>query len=207
MLARLYTHGWDCFSPGVTLAYHLWQRSGRPVFEELVRVPVSESESASATTSRPCSCLSPCPCASRSSSSSSSSPTGYSQPCVTPPPTCALSPHQHRTLSQQRVRHMLHACTGAECTLCACSPAAALPWSPGACSSTLSLSLSLSPPLSSASSDAFGLGTTRTLAQLQAHTGVDLAARTASSLALTGGQPESVYRDYVLTLLVSTPDT
>ncbi|CAH0475926.1 unnamed protein product [Peronospora belbahrii] len=35
MAARLWTSGWNFFAPSETVAYHLWTRSYRPVFQEL----------------------------------------------------------------------------------------------------------------------------------------------------------------------------
>jgi len=35
MSARLWTHGWDFFSPPEHFIYHLWSRSYRPTFREL----------------------------------------------------------------------------------------------------------------------------------------------------------------------------
>jgi [Skp1-protein]-hydroxyproline N-acetylglucosaminyltransferase len=32
MTARLWTGGWDFYSPGINLVYHLWERTHRPSF-------------------------------------------------------------------------------------------------------------------------------------------------------------------------------
>jgi hypothetical protein len=35
MAVRLFTHGWDFFTPGRSLCYHQWSRAGRHTFREL----------------------------------------------------------------------------------------------------------------------------------------------------------------------------
>lgn len=35
MNARLWTHGWDFYTPGETIVYHLWNRSYRNNFREI----------------------------------------------------------------------------------------------------------------------------------------------------------------------------
>jgi len=34
MLARMFSHGWDCYCPGEAVVYHLWERGHRPNFRE-----------------------------------------------------------------------------------------------------------------------------------------------------------------------------
>ena len=34
MLARMWTHGWDMFTPATAVVYHLWTRSYRPTIRE-----------------------------------------------------------------------------------------------------------------------------------------------------------------------------
>ncbi|KAL3671427.1 hypothetical protein V7S43_003351 [Phytophthora oleae] len=48
MAARLWTAGWDFFTPSETVVYHLWTRAYRPVFQELESDETKRSRSASA---------------------------------------------------------------------------------------------------------------------------------------------------------------
>eukprot|EP00644_Phytophthora_capsici_P014857 jgi/Phyca11/554741/estExt2_Genewise1Plus.C_PHYCAscaffold_650008 len=48
MAARLWTAGWDFFTPSETVVYHLWTRAYRPVFQELESEETKRSRSASA---------------------------------------------------------------------------------------------------------------------------------------------------------------
>ncbi|KAG6953323.1 hypothetical protein JG688_00012878 [Phytophthora aleatoria] len=48
MAARLWTSGWDFFTPSETVVYHLWTRTFRPVFQELESDETKRYRSASA---------------------------------------------------------------------------------------------------------------------------------------------------------------
>ncbi|ETO81461.1 hypothetical protein F442_04130 [Phytophthora nicotianae P10297] len=48
MTARLWTSGWDFFTPSETVVYHLWTRAYRPVFQELESGETQRYRSASA---------------------------------------------------------------------------------------------------------------------------------------------------------------
>ncbi|KAG7379334.1 Egl nine 3 [Phytophthora pseudosyringae] len=48
MAARLWTFGWDFFTPSETVVYHLWTRAYRPVFQELESDETKKCRSASA---------------------------------------------------------------------------------------------------------------------------------------------------------------
>ncbi|KAK1944908.1 [Skp1-protein]-hydroxyproline N-acetylglucosaminyltransferase [Phytophthora citrophthora] len=48
MAARLWTAGWDFFTPSETVVYHLWTRAYRPVFQELESDETKRSRIASA---------------------------------------------------------------------------------------------------------------------------------------------------------------
>jgi hypothetical protein len=44
---RLFTHGYDFYAPTTAVVYHLWQRSYRPVFQEVVHPKRQELQRAS----------------------------------------------------------------------------------------------------------------------------------------------------------------
>ncbi|KAH7474429.1 [Skp1-protein]-hydroxyproline N-acetylglucosaminyltransferase [Phytophthora ramorum] len=48
MAARLWTSGWDFFTPSETVVYHLWTRAYRPVFQELENEETKTCRAASA---------------------------------------------------------------------------------------------------------------------------------------------------------------
>lgn len=48
MAARLWTSGWDFFTPPETVVYHLWTRAYRPVFQELENGETRRCRNASA---------------------------------------------------------------------------------------------------------------------------------------------------------------